>query len=65
MKHAAEMGSGAMRDMQTFTKTSSSIQKLIEGGYTHTYRREGDCISLLYASFVSRFIFPGKLLHFI
>jgi hypothetical protein len=35
MKHAAERGSGAMIDIPTFTKTGSSIQKLIEGD-THT-----------------------------
>jgi hypothetical protein len=37
MKHAVEMGSGAMTYIQSFIKMGSGIQKLIRvGGYTDT-----------------------------
>jgi hypothetical protein len=43
MKYAVEMGSGAMKYVQSFIKTGSGIQKLIRRGiHKHT---EGNVIS--------------------
>jgi hypothetical protein len=43
MKHAVEMGSGAMIYITSFIKIGSSIQKLIRGYTdTQTYRQDGD-----------------------
>jgi hypothetical protein len=36
MKYAVEMGVGAMKYIQSFTKIGSGIQTLIKGGYTDT-----------------------------
>jgi hypothetical protein len=36
MKHAIEMGLGAMIYIPSFIKIGSGIQKLIRGGYTDT-----------------------------
>jgi hypothetical protein len=44
MRHAVEMGSGAMIYVLSFVKIGSAIHKLI-GGYTET--EHGDHISLL------------------
>jgi hypothetical protein len=46
MKHAAEMGSGAVICIPSFIKIFSGIQKLI-GRDTRTYRQQGDPIRLL------------------
>jgi hypothetical protein len=43
MKHAVEMGSGAMIHIPSFIKIGSAIQKLIGG----IQRQHGDLISLL------------------
>jgi hypothetical protein len=46
MKHAIQMGSGAMIYIPSFIKIGSGIHMLIWGD-TQTHRQEGDCISLL------------------
>jgi hypothetical protein len=46
MKHAVEMGSGAVIYIPSFIKTGSDIQKLT-GGDTQTPRWHADRISLL------------------
>jgi hypothetical protein len=38
MSYAAEVGSGAMRDIPSFIKTGSGIQKLLGGIDTQTAR---------------------------
>jgi hypothetical protein len=43
MKHPAQMGAGAMMDLQSLIKTASGIRKLITG----IHRQHGDCISLV------------------
>jgi hypothetical protein len=45
MKHAVEMGSGAILYIPSFIKIRSGIQKLMEG--IHRHRQEGDRIRLL------------------
>jgi hypothetical protein len=39
MNYAVEMGLGAMRDIPSFIKTGSGIQKLMGGGYSETHRK--------------------------
>jgi hypothetical protein len=46
MKHAAEMGSGAMIYIPSFIKIGSGTQKLI-GEESQAHRQHGDLISLL------------------
>jgi hypothetical protein len=45
MKHAVEMGSGAMMYIRSFIKIGSAIQKFI--GWIHRHRQHGIRISLL------------------
>jgi hypothetical protein len=49
MKHAAEMGSGAIiySYMPSFIRIGSGIKKLIWGGGSQTHRQHGDLINLL------------------
>jgi hypothetical protein len=46
MKHAVQMGSGAMIYIPIFIKAGAGIQKLIRGNI-QTHRQQGDLISLL------------------
>jgi hypothetical protein len=46
MKCAAEMGSGAMIYIPSFTKIGSDIRRLMEGGNSQTHRQHGQHISL-------------------
>jgi hypothetical protein len=47
MKHAFEMGSGAMIYIRSFMKIGSGIQKLTAEGI-HKHRQHGELIDLLY-----------------
>jgi hypothetical protein len=57
MKHAVEMTSGDMVYMESFIKTGSDIQKLIQGAYTyrhthtHTHSNTNKLISSAYFYF--------------
>jgi hypothetical protein len=48
MKHAVELGSGAMLYIPNFIKIGSSIQKFMGGGDTQTHRRHGGLINVLF-----------------
>jgi hypothetical protein len=47
MKHAVEIGSGAMIYILSFIKTGSSIENLIGVRNEQKHRHVSDCISLL------------------
>jgi hypothetical protein len=47
MKHAAEMGSGAMIHIPNLLNIGSGIQKL-KGGEIYGHGQHEDCISLFY-----------------
>jgi hypothetical protein len=63
MKHAVEMGIGAMIYIPRYIKIGSDVQKLIEGRDSQTYRQHGDSISLL-LFFQNKKIRLTKLLFF-
>jgi hypothetical protein len=46
VKHAVELGSGAMAYVPSLLKIGSGIQKLLKGD-TETHMQHGDCVSLL------------------
>jgi hypothetical protein len=50
MKHAAEMGSGAMIHIPGFIKIGSGIQKLTWGIHRHTHRHK-DSMEIAYTFF--------------